>query len=111
MPDRLAARRPNKVATYYNSQSSTQVIGQLFIHVLRSPMPNLIPRWRFAPPDRGTLFRIWPPTQTSIAWPAKTMTDLDAVYTSNAFMNFILRLQRRDMPAPSPASGRASLNQ
>jgi len=56
MPDRLAARRPDKKATYFNSQASTQVIGQLFIHILRSPMPNLIPRWHFAPPDRGTLF-------------------------------------------------------
>jgi hypothetical protein len=96
MPDRLAARRPDKVATYYNSQSSTQVIGQLFIHVLRSPMPNLILRWHFRPPHRGSLFRIWPPTQTSIVWPAKTMSDLDAVYTSNAFMNFMLGIQRRE---------------
>jgi hypothetical protein len=42
LPDRLAARRPNKVATYFNSHSSTQVIGDLFIHILRSPMPNII---------------------------------------------------------------------
>ena len=27
MPDRLAARRPDKKATYFNSQASTQVIG------------------------------------------------------------------------------------
>jgi hypothetical protein len=96
LPDRQAARYPNKVATYFNSQSSTQVIGQLFIHTLRSPMPDLIPRWKFAPPDRGTLFRIWPPSQTSVSWPAKTLSDLDAVYTANAFMNFMLRIQRRD---------------
>ncbi len=94
LPDHVAARRPNKVATYYNSQSSTQVIGQLLIHTLRSPMPNLIPRWKFAAPDRGTLFRIWPPTQISIAWPGKTLSDLDAAYTANSFMNFMLRIQR-----------------
>jgi hypothetical protein len=42
LPDRIAARYPNKEATFFNSQSSTQVIGEIFIHILRSPMPNLI---------------------------------------------------------------------
>jgi hypothetical protein len=96
LPDNAAALRPNKVATFFNSQSSNQVIGQLFIQTLRSPMPNLIPRWKFVLPDRGTLFRIWPPTQTSIVWPGKSLSDLDAIYTANAFMNFVLRIQRRD---------------
>ena len=101
MPDNLAARRPNKIATYYNSQASTQVIGQLFIHVFRSPMPNLITRWKFTLPDRGSLFRIWPPTQTSIVWPGKMLSDFDALFIANEFMNFMLRIQRRDMPAPA----------
>jgi len=96
LSDTVAARRPNKIATYFNSQSSTQVIGELFIHVLRSPMPTLIPRWRFSPPNGGTIFRIWPRTATSIVWPQRTMTDLDAVCTANAFMNFVLSIQRRD---------------
>ena len=95
LPDRVASRRPNKAATFYNSQATTQVIGQLLIHTFRSPMPNLIPRWKFALPDRGTLFRIWPATQTSIAWPAKTLSDFDAIYLANAFMNFVLKIQRR----------------
>jgi hypothetical protein len=94
LPDRLAARYPNKIATYFNSQSSTQVIGEFFVHILRSPMPNLIPRWKFTLPNRGTLFRIWPRTETSIVWPQRTMTDLDAVYVANAFMNYMLGLQR-----------------
>jgi hypothetical protein len=101
LPDNLAARRPNRIATFYNSQASSQVIGQLFIHVLRSPMPNLIPRWKFVLPDRGSLFRIWPPTQTSISWPGKTLSDFDALVIANEFMNFMLRLQRRDMPTPA----------
>jgi len=99
MPDNLAARRPNRIATYYNSQASTQIIGQLLIHVFRSPMPNLIPRWKFTLPDRGSLFRIWPPTQTSIAWPGKTLSDFDALIVANEFINFVLRIQRRDMPS------------
>jgi hypothetical protein len=96
VPDSRASRRPDKVATHYNSQSSTQVIGELLIQTLRSPMPNLIPRWSFKLPDSGTLFRIWPRTQTSIVWPQQAMSDLDAYTASNAFMNFMLNIQRRD---------------
>jgi hypothetical protein len=89
-----------KEATSFNSQVSTQVIGELFIHTLRSPMPNLIPRWAFALPDRRSLFRIWPPTQTSIVWPGRGLTDLDAICIDNAFLNFIIGIQRRDPGYP-----------
>jgi hypothetical protein len=99
-PKDLPPGRMYQEATSYNSQVSTQVIGKLFIHTLRSPMPNLIPRWKFALPDRATLFRIWPPTQTSIVWPGRRMSDLDAIYTDNAFLNFIIGLQRRDSRYP-----------
>jgi hypothetical protein len=95
LPDSQAARRPDKKATFFNSHTSTQVIGELFIQILRSPMPDLIPRWRFATPNGGTLFRIWPRTETSIVWPQQTLTDIDAVYTANAFMNFMLGIQRK----------------
>ena len=50
--------------------------------------------------------RIWPPTQVSIAWPGKTMSDMDAAYTSNAFMNFVLGIQSRDFRARGRASPR-----
>jgi hypothetical protein len=105
LPPRFDQLRLDRVATYYNSQASTQVLGRLFIHVLRSPMPNLIPRWKFNLPNHGSLFRIWPPTQTSIVWPGKTLTDLDAIVFSNAFMNFMLNIQQRDIPASAVRSG------
>jgi len=60
------------------------------------PMPNLIPRWKFSAPDRGSLFRIWPRTETSIVWRGRPMIDLDASYTANAFMNFVLDIQKRE---------------
>jgi hypothetical protein len=99
LPDEIANERATKEATHFNSQASTQVIGQLFIHVFRSPMPNLIRRWTFTLPDKGSLFRIWPPSQVSIMWPGQAMTDLDATYTANAFMNFVLKIQRRELLA------------
>jgi hypothetical protein len=57
---------------------STQVIGQLFIQIIRSPARDFIRGWRFSTPDKGALYRIWPPTGFSIPWPGRTMTDHDA---------------------------------
>src|SRR6266446_67547 len=42
LPDKSAGH-PDQKATYFNSNTSTQVIGQLFIQTLRSRMANLIP--------------------------------------------------------------------
>ena len=37
-----------------------------------------IEKWKFSPPDGGSLFRIWPPSDVSISWPGQIMTDRDA---------------------------------
>ncbi|UYN95905.1 MAG: hypothetical protein KIT25_02880 [Enhydrobacter sp.] len=89
LPDARAAARPDKIATYYNSQASTLAIGELFVVVLRSPKEDLPRRFPFRPPDKGTLFRIWPPTTTNIRWPGKVMSDRDADYTAHAFKDFM----------------------
>jgi hypothetical protein len=77
-------------ATYYNSHITTQVVGQLFIHAIRSPARKFVDGWRFSPPHKGALFRIWPPTTTSINWPGRTMTDQDADYAASALHMFLL---------------------
>jgi hypothetical protein len=99
LPDHVAAGRDDKRATYYNSHVSTQVIGQLFIHVLHSPLPNLATKWKFHMPDSGAISRIWPLTGYSIRWPLKAMTDRDADYAANAFHEMILSSQRRRFAA------------
>jgi hypothetical protein len=53
-------KRSSRDATYFNSNATVQVIGKLFIHVIHSPMPNMIERWRNIVPHGGTVFRIWP---------------------------------------------------
>ncbi len=89
LPDHRAAARPDKVATYYNGQASTLAIGELFVVVIRSPKEDLPARFTFWPPDKGTLFRIWPPSGTNIRWPGKVMTDRDADYTAHRFKDFM----------------------
>jgi hypothetical protein len=82
-------RGAHKRATCYNSHISTQVIGQLFIHVIRSPARSFVNRWRFSTPHKGALFRIWPPANASINWPTRTMTDWDADYVASAMKTFL----------------------
>lgn len=89
LPDKVMAKRSSRQATYYNTKATTQVTGKLLIHVIHSPMPGLVPRWRFALPDGGTLFRIWPPASVSIKWPAKFLTDRDADLVANALAAFV----------------------
>jgi hypothetical protein len=85
LPDSLASKRPDGEATYFNGNSTTQVVNKLFIHVIHSPMPNLVERWRFALPNGGTLFRVWPPTGHSILWPGSRLDDRDADVATDAF--------------------------
>jgi hypothetical protein len=89
-PKQELRRGSNVRATYYNSHISTQVIGQLFIQVIRSPARSFIERWRFSMPDNGSFFRIWPPSNVSINWPGQFMTDRDADYVMGALYNFIM---------------------
>lgn len=91
LPDRIASNKQDHRATYYNSVAVTQVVGQLFIHVVHSPHPNLVIKWRFDLPDGGTLRRIWPPSDVSILWPPRVMSERDAEIASRAIHSFMAR--------------------
>jgi len=80
--------------THFNSHISTQVVGKLFIHVISSPGRDFIKGWRFSTPNKGALFRIWPPTSISINWPPQVMTDRDADYAAGALYFFLLERGR-----------------
>jgi hypothetical protein len=96
LPDKPG--RKSYRANYYNSGASTYVVGKLFIHVIYTPMPRFIQRWRFADLHNGTLYRIWPPTDSfSISWPGSALTDMDADYITGALGAFILDTQRRKL--------------
>lgn len=87
--EKQIARFPDLRPRFYNSHISTQVVGQLFIHVIRSPAIKFINNWRFTTPDRGSVFRIWPPSEISLNWPGTTMTDRDADYVASAMATFL----------------------
>jgi hypothetical protein len=91
LPDHIAAQRQDRRATYYNSQASTQIIGELLIHVLRSPHPRLARMFRFHLPDRQAIFRIWPPTLYGLRWPVATLDDASVSYIGEAAKEFMMR--------------------
>jgi hypothetical protein len=93
LPDNHAVKRSSRRATYYNSHSRTQVVSQLFIQIVRSPMRRFCRMWRFSLPRGKCLYRIWPPTSYSFPWPSGSLDDYDADYISHAVPDFLHRGQ------------------
>lgn len=75
-----------ETARFYNSQASTHVVGDLYIHIIRSPMANLARDFPFNPTVAAKLRPIWPLTTYSIVWPPPAMTDQDADYVAGAVL-------------------------
>jgi hypothetical protein len=96
LPHERAIKRPSREATFFNGHTSTQVVGKLFIQITRTPDPVIIDLWRFAVPERGTLFRIWPAAQYSIKWPGRTLTDRSADFIATAFVAYLKEVFRRE---------------
>jgi hypothetical protein len=89
LPDRVLARRKSRIASHYNSNASSLLVGELFIHVMRSPHHHLVDRWRLNTPDGGALYRIWPSTNISTVWPPKSMSAEDIDYAIGALKKFL----------------------
>jgi hypothetical protein len=94
-PDHWPDAKLNQRPTRFNGHSVTQVINKLLVQVVSLPKADLVKRWRFAMPDGGQLFRIWPPSQYSIKWPGNGMTDREADLVSSALAQTGRRIVQR----------------
>ena len=94
-PKSLADLDTDALPTHYNGHSTTQIINKLFIQTVRIPEHSFIQRWQFNLPNRGSLFRIWPPTKVSIKWPGRSLTERDVDFASNAVEKALLRAVNR----------------
>ena len=75
-----------------NTQTTTFVIGELYIHVMSSTgHPDLTAKWAWPPFSRISrlLIQIWPPKESFIAWPPESLTDRDADTIPTLFANVI----------------------
>jgi hypothetical protein len=68
-----------------NTQSSSFVVGPLFIVAISSAIPRLAKKWTFNDASEAVLRQIWPIQRPSIAWPLPAMTDEEADRISSAF--------------------------
>lgn len=86
LPGSRPPDRPYMPVKRYNTQSATQIIGKLFVHVIHSPFTKLVERWEFVGPVEGMLRQIWPITGYSIVWPIAAMDDLTADAAAGQFI-------------------------
>jgi hypothetical protein len=80
-----------------NTQWTTIMVGQLYIHISSSnTSPDIIRDWRWssAPRARALLVQIWPTKERIIKWPFHCMTDTDAWRFSVAHLTHIDSIHR-----------------
>lgn len=95
LPEGAPREKLGRPVSHSNSNSVTQVIGEVFIHVLHTVNQRLIKDWRFSAPQHsmlsGPFFKIWPPVTTSILWPPRSLSDGDADFISQALSRLLNR--------------------
>lgn len=74
-----------------NTQTTTFVAGNLYIHAMSSSASGLVRLFRFIGTASDKLVQIWPPTDRVVIWPKDHLTDSEAHRISNAFFNWALR--------------------
>jgi hypothetical protein len=61
-----------------NTQTTTFIVGQVFIHAFRSAEPDITTRWRLDSLGPKILAQLWPVKEGFIAWPTNDISDRDA---------------------------------
>jgi hypothetical protein len=71
-----------------NTQTTTFVIGELYVHVMStSGNPDIVSRWVWPAASRPgrLLIQIWPARESIVAWPSESLTDGDADFIATAY--------------------------
>jgi hypothetical protein len=100
----VKSSRPRRKPPPPNTQTTTLVFGQLYLHVTSSEISNIIKRLAFPEPLTNTILKqIWPARTGTLRWPPRqTMNDRDAD-TVTAFL-FLFHTGLLKKP-PTPARG------
>jgi len=84
--------------TLPNTQVTTFVVGQLYIHVMSCLYPEIVTQWTWgwgpAPEVGRLLVQISPLKESLIAWPPASLTDQSADLIASAFDRYITLLDR-----------------
>jgi hypothetical protein len=78
-----------------NTQTTTFVIGKLYIHLVSSDISSLVRKYRIVGDMRDLIYNIHPVRQSPLAWPPpRTMTDLDADNIASALSERARRIAK-----------------
>lgn len=92
LPDERVKGSKDRRATYFNSVVSTQVIGELFIHIVNCPKRDFAAKLYPNEIHKGLIVPIWPLTGQTVPWPPRvTMRDGDA----NSLASFVIKFMAK----------------
>jgi hypothetical protein len=78
-----------------NTQATTLVFGQLYVHVFSSVHTSVVAKASIAGKGIERLAQIWPVREHFIAWPTNAMTDRDADRIAGAIFDILDEIGRR----------------
>ncbi len=78
----------------FNGHSTTQMIGELFIHVMRFPGGLLPQNWNFGVPFADKLSLIWPPSKSILNWPRDVLSPKEMGNIANSVRDYANRVAK-----------------
>ena len=89
-----------------NHQTTSFIIGKLFVHVFSGHFRGIIMRWDWqnAPRALNALRQVWPIEQNVVHWPGAVMTDRDASDFAMAFIRRSAEIASKTRYYPFAAS-------
>jgi hypothetical protein len=77
-----------------NVQTTTFVVGKLYIHAFSCPYPDIVAKVQPAQRTISLLAQVWPLRENFIAWPPQAMLDRDADNIAASIFNMLDRIGR-----------------
>lgn len=97
--------RLGEPTTEFNSAATTQVIGELLIHVIHAPkLRRILKRFNFPPQISRKLRLVWP-AGNAFDWPPDTLSDAEAHLVANGLYGQINRAARRILACRQSGAG------
>jgi hypothetical protein len=78
-----------------NTQTSTFVVGRLYVQALSS-VTDVFEHWRLTADGARKLVQIWPIQRNIVGWPAAALTDREADTIAGAFFMFVEQIGREN---------------
>ena len=85
-------RTPGSGLPPFNTQSTTYVVGELYIHVMSSAYRKAVRLMKLVPPASDLLYEIWPPGRMAVWPPIRPLSDSEAHNISVSFFKAMRKI-------------------